>query len=146
MLEDRPVLKDRLTAGAVFAGIALGAVSGFELVITGGFDFLTPGREVREVAPSAYVIVERAPWQAEARYVRLSSTEPLFAGETVVNAAGDLAGGPYDETAPDGAYATAPNEADLYREIEALYAQEPAPISGGRVEHIAYTTDITSKH
>lgn len=41
-LQHRPILRDRLSALAVFTGIALGGVSGIEMVIGAGFDPITP--------------------------------------------------------------------------------------------------------
>lgn len=128
MLDDHPVLKDRLTATAVFSGIAIAAVAGFELIITGGFDFLMPGAEVREVAPSAYVTVLEVPWSPEGRVIPLSSNEPLFAEDLVPASAEDLAGGYDDATAPQGVYPERTQE-DIYADVAALYedaAAEPA--------------------
>jgi hypothetical protein len=44
-------LKDRLRAFAVFTGIAIGGVSGFELVLTGGLDPVTPAAMFAADAP-----------------------------------------------------------------------------------------------
>ncbi len=118
MLEHYPVLKDRLQALAMFSGIAIAAVAGFELIITGGFDFALPGREVREVAPSAYVTVDQRPWSSQRSYTPLASTEPMFSGEDAGYTGEDLAGG-YDD-APQGDYPL-PSEDEIYREIETLY-------------------------
>jgi hypothetical protein len=145
MLDAHPVLKDRLYAAATFSGIAIAAVAGFDMVISGGFDFLTPGREVREVAPSAYVTVYREPWSPEARVVALSSNEPLFAGE-VQYTSDRLVGGYDDAAAPDGASYSypAPSEDELYRNIEALYAAQDAAVEQrGQVEYepVSYSED-----
>jgi hypothetical protein len=121
MLEDRPILKDRLLALATFSGIAIAAVSGFELVITGGFDFMTPGAEVRQVAPSAYVQVIDVPWSNEGRVVTLSSNEYMFAGEAAAATMDDLAGSVADETAPDGGYPVGPTADEISASIETLY-------------------------
>lgn len=121
MLDDYPVLKDRLKALAVFSGIAIAAVSGFDMIITGGFDFAMPGRDIRQVAPSAYVTVVDAPWRSQTTYVALSSTEPMFAGEEQAYTGEELAGS-YDD-APQGRY-PAQSEEDIYREIEALYQDQ----------------------
>jgi hypothetical protein len=127
MFEDRPVLKDRLKATATFSGIAIAAVAGFEMVISGGFDFLTPGSEIHRIAPSSYVAMERAPWSSDVRVIPLSSREPLFAGVVepveVDRPSVPLAGGRRDASAPDRP-APALIEEDLYRQIEALYAEE----------------------
>jgi hypothetical protein len=124
MLEDRPILVDRLKALGVFSGIAVAAVAGFELVISGGLDFLTPGQEVREVAPSQYVRVIDSLWSPDTRLVALSSNEPYFVGgDYQAPAEEDLAGGRSDEAAPDGGYPQAPSEDELYADIQALYAE-----------------------
>lgn len=121
-LDRRAKLHDRLKALGAFTGIAIGAVAGFEMVIGGGFDSITPPTEVREVAPSRYVAVQHVPWSSELRVIPLSSTEPLFAGElTQVETASDrLAGGYDDPAAPDMAFPQI-DEDELYREIAALY-------------------------
>jgi hypothetical protein len=144
MLDAHPILKDRLHAAATFSGIAIAAVAGFELVISGGFDFLTPGREVREVAPSSYVTVYREPWSSDARVTALSSSEPLFAGE-IEYVSDRLVGGYDDDSAPDGADYSypAPSEDELYRDIEALYAEEPAAEYPDQAEYepVSYSED-----
>lgn len=137
MLEDRPMLRDRLTALAVFSGIAVAAVSGFELIIGGGFDFVMPGREIRQMAPSQYVEVVQTAWGEQTRYLPLSSNEPMFAGDAYADARPDarLAGGYDDAAAPDGAYSNAmPSEDELYREIEALYARQDEEAAAAVVE------------
>jgi hypothetical protein len=128
MLEDHPVLKDRLLATGVFSGIAIAAVAGFEMIISGGFDFLMPGAEVREVAPSAYVTVMEVPWSPQGRVIPLSSNEPLFAEDLAPASAEDLAGGHEDAAAPQGRYPERTQE-DIYADVAALYedaAAEPA--------------------
>ncbi len=123
MLDNHPVLKDRLTACAVFSGIAIAAVSGMNLIIGGGFDFITPGNEIREVAPSQYVEVVNQPWAEQTSYVPISSTEPMFAGETIAVSDETLAGAADDASAPAGRYPVQ-SEEDLYREVNALYQQQ----------------------
>jgi len=127
VLDDHPVLKDRLTALGVFSGIAIGAVAGFDMVISGGLDFITPGSEIRQVAPSAYVRVVDQPWATQTRFIPLSSNEPLFAGGAYAAEAPErLAGGMDEAAAPHGSYAEAPSEDELYAQIEALYQRQDA--------------------
>lgn len=140
MLDDYPVLKDRLKALAVFSGIAIAAVAGFDLIITGGFDFLAPGREVRQVAPSAYVTVVDQPWVSRTSYALLSSTEPMFAGEDRGYTGEELAGS-YDD-AQRGSYPVQ-REDDLYREIEALYEQQEAEAAVA-VEYAEYAGETAA--
>ena len=127
-MDRRALLQDRLKALGAFTGIAIGAIAGFEMVIGGGFDFITPPTEVREVAPSRYVAVQHVPWSSQAQIIPLSSTEPLFAGDfaEVQTASDDLAGGYDDPTAPDMAFPEV-NEDTIRAQIAALYANETGP-------------------
>jgi hypothetical protein len=132
-LDRRAQLHDRLKALGAFTGIAVGAVAGFEMVIGGGFDFITPAPEVRQVAPSSYVTVHQVPWSSEMQVTPLSSTEPLFAGDfiQVETASEDLAGGYDDADAPDAPYLDV-NEDRVRAEIAELYADtEPAYVEAG---------------
>ncbi|QGZ95720.1 hypothetical protein [Terricaulis silvestris] len=124
MLDDRPILKDRLMAFGTFSGIAVAAVAGFEMVIGGGMDFLMPGQEIRAVAPSSYVRVVDTPWADQTRLVPLSSNEYMFAGEAPV-AEERLAGARDDADAPRGSYPEV-SEDDLYADIDALYQRQGA--------------------
>jgi len=119
---------DRLKALGAFTGIAIGAVAGFEMVIGGGFDFITPATEVREVAPSRYVTVQEVPWSSQMQVIPLSSTEPLFAGDFIeVETASDgLAGGYDDPSAPDMAYPEV-SEDEVRAQIAELYANDTGP-------------------
>lgn len=124
MLENNPILKDRLQALGVFSGIAIAAVSGFELVIGGGLDFITPGQEIRQVAPSSYVQVMDGTWWADANVVPLSSNEPMFAGDSYAPVTEEeLAGGYDDRAAPDGGYPEERTFEDIEADIAALYAE-----------------------
>jgi hypothetical protein len=127
-LDRRALLHDRLKALGAFTGIAIGAIAGFEMVIGGGFDFITPRTEVREVAPSRYVTVQQVPWSPHATVIPLSSTEPLFAGEyaQVETAADELAGGYDDPSAPEMAFPEV-NEDEIRARIAALYANDSGP-------------------
>ncbi len=127
-LDRRAKLHDRLKALGAFTGIAIGAVAGFEMVIGGGFDFITPAPEVREVAPSRYVTVQQVPWSSHLQVIPLSSTEPLFAGDyvQVETASDDLAGGYNDPSAPVMAYPEVSEEA-IRAQIATLYANDTGP-------------------
>lgn len=124
----RALLQDRLKALGAFTGIAIGAIAGFEMVIGGGFDFITPRTEVREVAPSRYVAVQHVPWSSQAQIIPLSSTEPLFAGDfaDVQTASDDLAGGYDDATSPDMAFPDV-NEDQIRAQIASLYTNDTGP-------------------
>lgn len=139
MLDDRPILKDRLLALATFSGIAIAAVSGVEMVIGGGFDFVMPGQEIRAVGPSSYVRVVDQPWSAEpTRLVPLSSNEYMFAGEDTPYTTERLVGAAEDSDLPRGGY-PAQSEEELYANIEALYARQDA--QEYVVEEVAYENE-----
>lgn len=127
-LDRRAKLHDRLKALGAFTGIAIGAIAGFEMVIGGGFDFITPQPEVREIAPSRYVTVQQVPWSSQPQVIPLTSTEPLFAGNylQVETASDDLEGGYDDPDAPEMAFPEV-DEDELYRQIAALYADDRGP-------------------
>lgn len=122
MLDDRPILKDRLTATAVFTGIAIGAVAGFEMVIGGGFDFLLPAAAATP-APAAqieYLNVDVASYEGDGQAWPVAS---YYAPEQAPNDAGveDLAGAGQDALRAD----PIPTEYEVREEIAELY--EPAP-------------------
>lgn len=127
-MDRRARLHDRLKALGAFSAIAIGGVAGLEMVIGGGFDFINIGPEVREVAPSHYVSVFRAPWSSEAQVVTLSSTEPLFAGDFIdtASASDGLAGAYDDPSAPNATYREV-SEAQVRSRIADLYANEAGP-------------------
>lgn len=124
MFKPRPFLTERLKALGVFSGIAIGAVSGFELVITGGFDPITPS--VVSEAPSEYdeETVMRA-WHYQpyvpTAYVTEASQHLLEPIDDVVFER--LAGGPSDRSGPEPAIVTAPDDEELRAEIERLYEE-----------------------
>ena len=110
-------LKERLRALAVFAGIGVGAVAGFEMIIGGGFDPLTPG--VMYAAPEqtrAYEILNAPYSEARrpylpTRYSVTPTSEPMRAEQVELA----LAGGPYVEIGPAE---DALSERELRAEIE----------------------------
>jgi hypothetical protein len=122
MLENRPALKDRLTAGVVFVGIGIAAVAGFELIIGGIAPQIGPQIEARADYPSDMP----QPWVPSSGAVPVTSVLPPEAPAEPVDAGG-LAGGPDDMSAPGADVATGELNTDedaLYRELEALYADE----------------------
>lgn len=131
-LDQRAHFHDRLKALGAFSGIAIGAVAGFEMVIGGGFDFITPAPIVREVGPSRYVTVHQVPWSSEMQIIPLSSTEPLFAGGFILT--DTLAGGYDDPVAPEGAYPEVDDD-QLYARIGALYANTDPDYVEASVTH-----------
>jgi hypothetical protein len=109
----------------VFSGIAVGGVSGFDMIVTGGFDFITPGREVRQTAPSSFVTIVPSNVFEQAAIVPMPSREPLFAGQ-VTQVSEDLDGGSADASAPRGHYPAVDDDAGdaLYRQLAARYDDE----------------------
>ncbi|MGE0739835.1 MAG: hypothetical protein AB7O98_00720 [Hyphomonadaceae bacterium] len=141
MLEDRPILKDRLIATAVFSGIAIAAVAGFELILGGVLP--TPGLALPEArrTDSQYVQVIEQPWFADSGRTTPVSYMPMLPLDEAQRDEGetDLAGGMDDAAAPD---ASAISQDDLYREIAALYAEEPGPIAP---EPVAYAEVLSAE-
>lgn len=134
MLDNRPFLKDRLKAFGVFTGIALGAVSGFELLIAGGFDPITPSFGQRAEARPAYVNYIDESGQRESgfqpsAYVTQTSYAPVADTDS-------LSGGYEDQRAPDGSFIDT-DEDTLYREIERMYVDGERTSEAGDVE-VAY--------
>lgn len=126
MFEDRPILKERLMAGGVFAGIAIAAVAGFELVVTGGLDLPTPGAAPARAERADYIAVMDGPWRPDGVATASRFRTTAFADDVNFTEGGsseELAGGMNDASAPDGDGRDATrSEADLYRDIEYLDA------------------------
>lgn len=129
-------VKERVRAFAVFTGIAIGAVSGFELIITGGFDPLTPrimfADETRDTrAPSAqerFAYSETHRDYAPTAYVGGDAYD--VTPTSLAFAENDLAGAPGEEPTAYDASVPTPSSAELYAEIDRLYREEaPAPSS-----------------
>lgn len=119
-------LKDRLRAFAVFAGIGVGAVAGFEMVIGGGFDPLTPAMMYARPEQTAAYERQFAPYTETRRpYTprRNSVTPASYKLEPARAEAAELAlaGGPGGEigSRPD-------DEAARRAQIELLYAAAQA--------------------
>lgn len=123
MLELRGILSERLKALGVFSGIAVAAVSGFELVISGALDPITPG--VVAEAPSEYneETVMRA-WHYRPYIPTVYVTETSqHLGYPIDEAAFEhLAGGPDDAMTSEQGY-DAPDDDQLAQEIERLYEE-----------------------
>lgn len=122
MLDDNPVLKERLMAIGAFAGIGVFALAAVEVVITGGFDFdvgrVSSQRE--QAQPSAYVRVVDAAQYVSDRFRDISWDEPMFVGEASAATTEDLVGA-NDGSTPD--VTDQPRADQLYAEAIRLYAQ-----------------------
>ena len=101
-----------LNALAVFTGIALGGVSGVEMVIGGGFDLLAPAAAYEASAPRRWFdrpVEAGQGWLSQPYSIHSGSVTPTsytFIAEYPLNAYADeapseLAGGPHDRTAPN---------------------------------------------
>ncbi|MGD9815763.1 MAG: hypothetical protein AB7Q23_09565 [Hyphomonadaceae bacterium] len=116
------MLKDRLHASAVFSGIAIAAVAGFELVITGSLDAITPNfGEARESASHARSAAI-TPWAADA-YTAAPTSLPQLPPD-IVSAPDSSEGGLAGEV--DAPPAPEPSGVDLRAQIDALYEQGAA--------------------
>lgn len=126
MLDDNPVLKERVMAFGAFAGIALFAVASLDVMISGGFDF-GPGRAEthRDQRPTAYVRVVDAANYVTDRFREISWDEPMFIDSAEAATPEDLAGANDGSAAPETTSASM-DEA-LYQHIDALY-EETQPI------------------
>lgn len=132
MLEHNPILRERLSALGVFSGIAIAAVSGFELVVGAGLDPITPS--FISQAPSEYTEerVMRAwhydPYQPEP--VHVVATDHYLGypldGYEDANPRIELAGGYDDASAARDLEMASANDFELYDEIARLYAESEA--------------------
>jgi hypothetical protein len=121
MLDDNPVLKERLMAFGAFAGIAVFGVAAVDVLVTGGFDFGARRAPYDRDRPSAYVqMVDAANYVSDsigslglgdafARPPDTSASEERLAGQ--------------DDGSVTSANASEVDGDDLYAEIAALYAQ-----------------------
>lgn len=121
-------LKDRLRAFAVFAGIGVGAVAGFEMIIGGGFDPLTPAMMYARPEKTGAYERQYIPYtQTRRPYTptRYSVTPATYELEPARAEGAELAlaGGPSGEigSSPDEL-----DEAALRAQIELLYAAAQA--------------------
>lgn len=123
MLDNNPVLKERLMAFGAFAGIGIGAVAAVEVLVTGGFDIGATRAPYDREAPSAYVRVAQAAQSLSDSVRSVSWDDPLnmtadaATSETLIGS---------NDGAPSPEATKATSSDDLHREIEALYAQGQA--------------------
>lgn len=123
MLEDHPILKDRLIATAVFSGIAVALVSGVNMIIGGGFDFITPGRDVTPRA--SFVRVLQTTWLPRADVTPTSNSPGAPMMDADAGTTENLVGAGDDTSTPD-TYDAGPNTTELYRQVDELSAQDSA--------------------
>jgi hypothetical protein len=124
MFDPRPILTDRLKALGVFSGIAVAAVSGFELVITGSLDPITPSLVAE--APSEYdeqTVMQAWHYRPYVPTVYVTQTSQYLGYPLDSAATETLAGGPNDLSAPDADPYSTHSEEDLAAEIDRLYEE-----------------------
>lgn len=116
MLDDNPVLKERLMGLGAFAGIAVFAVAALDVMVTGGFDFAPARAAQAHEQPSAYVRMADAAQYVSDRVRTVSWDAPLIAGDAYAATSEDLDG------ANDGSPVSGePTGDELYSEIASLY-------------------------
>ncbi len=120
MLDNNPVLKERLMAFGAFAGIALFAVAAVDVMVSGGFDLGAERADYhRQQRPSAYVHVMDAANYVSDRFRSISWDEPRFPDNAEAAANEDLAGANDGSLPPEMSEATPGDE--LHQQIAALY-------------------------
>lgn len=120
MLDDNPVLKERLMAFGAFAGTCVFGVAAVNLMISGGFDFGVEREPYnRQQQASAYVRVVEAAQFVSDRAREVSWNEPMFIGEAEAATAEPLAG-ENDGTPSQGEA----SDDYLHQQIAALYQRQ----------------------
>ncbi len=125
MLDDNPVLKERLMAFGAFAGIGVFAIASVHVMISGGFEF-EPSRSVQQrTQPTAFVRVVEAAHYVRDRVSEMSWDQPMFVDAEAAATAEEALAGANDGSRPVEAYSETSSD-DLYEEIASLYENEPA--------------------
>ncbi|MBL8545724.1 MAG: hypothetical protein JNL81_04630 [Hyphomonadaceae bacterium] len=119
MLDDNPVLKERLMACGAFAGIALFAIAAVDVMVTGGFDLGAARADYNREQPSAYVRVVDAANYVGDRFRTISWDAPTFIDSADAATSDDLAGADDGAPPPD-----ATSTEDLEQQIVALYEND----------------------
>jgi hypothetical protein len=121
MLDNKPVLRERLMAFGAFAGIGIGAIAAVDVLVTGGFDFGAGRAPYDREQPSAYVRVVEAAQSFGDSVRSVSWDDPLNMNADAAPA--DPLVGADDGAPPPETMDVASNE-QLHREIEALYSMQ----------------------
>lgn len=126
MLEQRPVLKERLLACAVFGAIAIGVVAASDVLVTGGFDFPSTERGAYADTPNFFQVAARDQSDSLAPQAHARAWDEEFAtdAEYTSSAAEELAGAADSTDTQFSAY-RGPSEEELRREMAEMYAALP---------------------
>ncbi|MGH6951463.1 MAG: hypothetical protein ACREH4_11345 [Vitreimonas sp.] len=122
MLDDQPIVRERLLATATFAAIALGTLAALDFLVTGGFDFgarRTASSYGSPLIGASSPILGAEP--ADSTVTALAWSDPLAVEEKEQTAEEQL--DPAAATEPGG---TAPSGDQLYRAIAQLYLDQDA--------------------
>lgn len=123
MLDDNPVLKERLMGVGAFAGIAMLAMGAVDVLVTGGFDFEAQREPYDRAQPSAYVRVVDAAQYVGDQVQRISWDDTFGIAEAQAATTEDLVG-ENDGSQPPEVSDTSDDE--LLQAVANLYAEQPS--------------------
>jgi hypothetical protein len=126
MLDDRPVLRERILATATFSGIALATVFALDFIVTGGFDLGARRSASTYFEPLLAASITAPPPSSTVTALAWTDPSVLYDPRIIEEAppVADLIDA--GATNEPGEQIAAPSEEQLYREIEALYAEQDA--------------------
>lgn len=142
MLEQRPVLKERLLACAVFGAIAIGVVAASDVMVTGGFDFPSTERGAHADTPNFFQVAARDLSDSLAPHAHARTWGEQFAtdGEYTSYTPEELDGAADSTDAQFSAY-RGPTEEELRREISEMYAALPSASDDGAYADDTYAQE-----
>lgn len=123
MLDDNPVLKERLMGVGAFAGIAMFAIGAVDVLVTGGFDFAAERAPYDRAQQSAYVRVADAAEYVSNQVQRISWDDTFEIGEAQAATNEDLVGENDGSPPPD---VSQTSDDELLQAVAALYAERPS--------------------
>ncbi len=122
MLDDRPVLRERILASATFAGIAFGTLFALDFIVTGGFDFGAQRSASTYADPygvASDAIIAQPPGASTVTPLALIDPTIIDTPPPTTEDLGDATAA--DQASDDSA---APSEDQLQREIAELYERQ----------------------
>ncbi|MEQ1810276.1 MAG: hypothetical protein ABL889_10130 [Terricaulis sp.] len=122
MLDDNPILKERLMGLGAFGGIAVFGLAAVNVMISGGFDLGAERAPYNREQPSAYVRVVEAAQYVSGRAREVSWDEPVFIGNAEAATPEQLTG-ENDGAAP----LSEASDGYLHQQIAALYERQQEP-------------------